>query len=342
MIKEKLNEKLNEKSSNGSPVSPVTLDLADGSVIALPLSFDDFRRLALEKKTHERALESYYQHPLHTAYRYLSKPNRWMHPDAPHVHRDATGAYAMHEGYEELIALMYLAALDKDIPEINGMDTEARLGFFFKELAWLGRAHNWDNTRIKHVNHQQEHYDDLGADKPSCSLGIKKRLMGATFLVGHPLFEMLNESDIDVEVIKIVRAHFMSRITSDNVSNLSEAWKGLVVDGKSSSPSPLDELNFTAEEQNQHIASIMEMFKHQLDGKLSCYIKRRLEVAPPFHNLAAKFGGEVNLTGMLEDKQAVLQLSHAGMFAPATEQDAAAQDVTAPEHHVARFGCQLS
>ena len=76
LIKETLNEKLNEKSSNGSPVSPVTLDLADGSVIALPLSFDDFRRLALEKKTHERALESYYQHPLHTAYRYLSKPNR--------------------------------------------------------------------------------------------------------------------------------------------------------------------------------------------------------------------------------------------------------------------------
>ena len=116
LIKDTLNEKLNEKSSDGSPVSPVTLYLADGSVIALPLSFDDFRQLALEKETHELALKCYYQHPLHTAYRYLSKPNRWMHPDAPHVHRDATGAYAMHEGYEELIALMYLAVLDKDIP----------------------------------------------------------------------------------------------------------------------------------------------------------------------------------------------------------------------------------
>ena len=311
----------------------IKLNLADGRVIDLPLSFDGFLQLELEEDSHELALKSYYQHPLHTAYRYLSKPNRWMHPDAPHVHRDATGAYAMHEGYEELIALMYLAVLDKDIPEIDGMDTEARLGFFFKELAWLGRAHNWDNTRINDVTHQQEYYDDLGADKPSCSLGIKKRLMGATFLVGHPLFQMLNKSDIDVEVIKIVRAHFMSRITSDNVTALIEEWDKIIAGEGCSAPSSLDELNFTAEEQNQHIASITEMFKHRLDDTLRRYIQRRLEVALP-SNLAEKFGGQVDLAGMLVQKKAALQQSHVGMFAPATEQDAAAQ-----EEHI---GYQLS
>ena len=102
----------------------------------------------------------------------------------------------------------------------------------------------------------------------------------------------------------------------------------MVVDGKSSSPSPLDELNFTAEEQNQHIASITEMFKHRLDDTLRRYIQRRLEVALP-SNLAEKFGGEVDLTGMLVQKKAALQQAHVSMFASAAGQDAAAQDVTA-------------
>jgi hypothetical protein len=317
--------------------APATLNLADGHVIALPLSFDDFVGLELEVDSHALALKSYYQHPLHTAYRYLSKPNRWMHPDAPHVHRGAAGAYAMHEGYEELIALMYLAVCDKDIPKIYDMNTEARLDFFFKELAWLGRAHNWDNRRINEVTHQQEHYDDLGADKPSCSLGIKKRLMCATFLVGHPLFQMLNQKDIDVEVIKIVREHFMSRITNENVAALIKEWDKIIAGEGFSTPSPLDELNFTADEQAQHTASIINMFEHLLDDTLRNYIRLRLEVASPFHNLAAKFGGEVELAAMLEQKQAALQQPHVGMFAPA-----AAESTSAVEEQEARFGYLLS
>jgi hypothetical protein len=232
---------------------------------------------------------------------------------------------------------MYLAVVDKDIPEIDGMDTEARLSFFFKELAWLGRAHNWDNTRINEVTHQQAHYDDLGADKPSCSGGIKKRLMGATFLIGHTLFQMLNQNDIDVEVIKIVREHFMSRITNENVAALTEEWDKIIAGEGCSTPSPLDELNFTADEQAQHTASIINMFEHLLDDTLRNYIRPRLEVESPFRNLAAKFGGAVELAAMLEQKQAALQQPHVGMFAPAS-----AESTSAVEEQKVRFGCLLS
>ena len=202
---------------------------------------------------------------------------------------------------------MYLAVTDEDIPEIDDFSTEVRLGFFFKELAWIGRAHNWNETRINAATHKEEYYDDLEADKPSCVRGIQRRLMQASFLLGHPLFEMLNPSDIDVEVIKIVRAHFISRTTDANVDVvvLSAAWDNILAGVAGSSPSPLDVLNFSAAEQEQHISTITEMFKHRLDDTLKYYLQQRLDIHPSFNNLAEQFGAI--LTPILEQQMSSRQ-----------------------------------
>ena len=291
----------------------------DGSIISLPLSADAFNQLALSPEMHARALISYYQHPLHSAYRYLSKPNSWIHPEAEHVYREPDGtAYSTYETHQELIALMYLAVTDEDIPVIHDISTEVRLNFFFNELAWIGRAHNWNETRINAVTDEEEYYDDLEADKPSCAGGIKRRLMQASFLLGHPLFEMLNSSDIDVEVIKIVRAHFMSRITDANIVELHQAWDDILAGDASSSPSPLDVLNFSAAEQEQHISTITEMFEHRLDGTLKYYLQQRFDMHPSFKNLAEQFGSV--LTETFEQKMSSRQsLNHRFFNAQASD-----------------------
>ena len=312
--------------------NPATVAQEDQVSIELPLAFQQFVEEPLSASVREQAFISYYQHPLHSAYRYLSKPNLWLHPAAKHIHQDATGAWSTYETHQALIALMYLAVSDTDIPEIDGINTEVRLGFFFQELALIGRAHNWDKTRINSATHQEEYYDNLGGDEPSCVGGVKRRLFQASFLLSHPLFEMLNESDINVEVIKIVKAHFASRITDANVSALLAQWRQITIEGEqASSPSPLDILNFTAAEQTKQMKSITKMFTHRLDKTLKRYLQLRLEVALPFRNLAEKFGGIVDLMGMLEQTQASLtqassiqQSSSIGivsLFTPATECD---------------------
>jgi hypothetical protein len=100
---------------------PAIIRTGDGRDIPLPLEFSEFKKLAqtLSADTGEKALKSYYQHPEHTAYRYLSKPNRWLNADARHVNRDADGSWSTFEEYEALIALMYLAAKDERTPAID-------------------------------------------------------------------------------------------------------------------------------------------------------------------------------------------------------------------------------
>ena len=289
-------------------LAPATVAQAS---IELPLAFNQFLEQPLSTTVRAQAFVSYYQHSLHSAYRYLSKPNPWMHPDAEYVLYGPEGPYSTYEDHQALIALMYLAVTDKDIPEIDGFSTEVRLDYFFKELAWIGRAHNWDNPKINPDT--KELGDDLAADKPSCTGGVKRRLFQASFLLHHPLFEMLNASDIDVEVNKIVSAHFMRLITDENVIELSVEWDNIIAGIPSASPSPLDALNFSAAEEEQHMITITKMFEHRLDGTLKYYLQQRLAVDWPFHHLAEKFGGVVDLMGMLEQKQA--ELTQARAFA---------------------------
>ena len=60
---------------------------------------------------------AYYCHDVHTAYRYLSKPNNLMHPKASYVYiNDArTQRWATFEDYLELIAFFYVAANDNEM-----------------------------------------------------------------------------------------------------------------------------------------------------------------------------------------------------------------------------------
>lgn len=100
-----------------------------------------------EEAQREAANRLYYNHPVHAAWRYLSRPNPWMHPRAGYVRHDATGQYATFEDYKPLISLCFLAALDEKISPTDRHTFEGRKSHFIRELALIGHAHNWDSTR---------------------------------------------------------------------------------------------------------------------------------------------------------------------------------------------------
>lgn len=161
---------------------PAIIVLENGAKISLPLSRENFDVLPLSVDEKTRANIAYYQHPTHTAYRYLSKPNLWISPEAIHAGFDEqrrVGWSIFKE--QELLRLLWIAATDHEAPPTDLYTVEDRIQALIQEIALIGRAHNWDKTNAK-----GEDYDDLEGDKPSCSLGVKRRLFQA--LKGHPFY----------------------------------------------------------------------------------------------------------------------------------------------------------
>ena len=157
----------------------------------LPLDYESFDAFSLTLTGSERtqAYETYYRSVPHTVYRYLSRPNPWMATNASYVYVDTdsqgnSSRYSTFEEYIPLITLLYLAASDKRFNDTKGVSTQDRVELFFKALALIGRAHNWDRFRTKDDG-TQEQYDDMEGDKPSCYSGVKRRLFQS--LHQHPL-----------------------------------------------------------------------------------------------------------------------------------------------------------
>ena len=95
----------------------------------------------------KETLESRYN--ANPAYRYLSKPNHWLSPEAGYVCiNDARDErWSTFEEYVPLIALLWVAAQDKEIGTVDEHSVESRINHFIDELAQIGRAHNWDRVR---------------------------------------------------------------------------------------------------------------------------------------------------------------------------------------------------
>ncbi|OGV30905.1 MAG: hypothetical protein A3E88_02675 [Legionellales bacterium RIFCSPHIGHO2_12_FULL_35_11] len=170
-------------------------------IILLPLHYDDFDELIMSHDNKQLALQAYHKHIDHTALRYLSKPNRWMAANAKFVQRSNIGAWSTFEEYIPLIALLYLAANDREMPTCDGYTLDSRFEHFIYALALIGRAHNWDQT-----NEYGAEYDNLQGDKPSCFSGVLRRLMQS--VLGHPLLCILTPEMVDAELRDFVREHF--------------------------------------------------------------------------------------------------------------------------------------
>ncbi|NDH09874.1 MAG: hypothetical protein EBY16_09795 [Gammaproteobacteria bacterium] len=214
-----------------------------------------------------------------------------MHPAAEYVHRDKDGrAWSTFEDFQELIALLYLAAIDEEAPPIDDYTIETRVEQFFIELALIGRAHNWDATD------REEEYDDLEADQPSCPRGVRKRLLQS--VKGHPLLRILTTDIVHHDVSRIVRTHFISRITDENCAALARDWSTVVNCESLASPSTLKILDFTQEEKDTHTHSLELSYGDLLDNELRKYLHSLFNNSN-FKSLAEKFGGITDLGNLI-------------------------------------------
>lgn len=220
------------------------------NIITLPMEWNDFENFVLNSEQKEQALKAYYQNKAHTAWRYLSKPNPWMNEHASYVYinEEHNERWSTFEEYQSLICLFYLAAIDTNTLCIDDYSFATRLEHFIDELAHIGRAHNWDKTRRKE-NHQDEQYDDLEADRPSCYSGVKRRLFQS--VLGHPLLKLVTSDLIKVEIKEFLTHQFKQAIHQNNRLAIKEAWdKGIDGDELSDKDIALiQSLNINEEQQ---------------------------------------------------------------------------------------------
>lgn len=260
--------------------------------LALPMAWNDFAALRLTSEQKEEALRAYYQNKAHTAWRYLSKPNSWMHEYASYVYinEEHSERWSTFEEYQSLICLLYLAALDKETPCIDEYTFETRLEHFIEELAHLGRAHNWDKSRRKN-NGQLEQYDDLEGDRPSCYSGVKRRLFQS--VLGHPLLKLVTEDVIKAELNEFLVMHFKNAIHPSNCISIKKAWdKG--IDGE-----PLDEedmkkiqsINVSGEQQQDFKNYLSHKYGSSLSPGFILLIDKAFELTPTMGSHLFKHGG---------------------------------------------------
>ncbi len=181
-----------------------------------------FKEHKVTSKQRQSILEIYYKNNNHTAYRYLSKPNRWMSDNAGYVNSNRDGRWSTFEEYQTLIAYLWVAANDVNHPPREDNITIAdRVDLFLRQLALLNRAHNWDKThflRDKDNNSIEEEYDDGEGDKPSCLSGVKTRLFQS--LLYHPLYEILDKSITRQFITDTLHEHYTKMLNDSTIGDL--------------------------------------------------------------------------------------------------------------------------
>ena len=245
---------LREKLVERYEAKPASITIND-QLITLPCSHEDFKTLNLDDLDNDHALKAYYNHPDHTAWRYLSKPNHWMHPNAAYVNMNAR--CSTFEEYQPFISMLFLAAIDETHPPTEGHTLESRFEHFVKELALIGRAHNWDRTRVR--GNKEEEYDDEEGDRPSCYSGVKRRLFQS--VIGHDLLSVLTREKIQQEIRTFALDHFKSFLSTKNMAiELRDAYSHHILEQEDAFARPLLALNIPKERQDAFYRMLVEKY----------------------------------------------------------------------------------
>lgn len=265
-IIEQLRLRLIERFESSPPILEVIIE-GQKRILSLPSNWEAFQALKLQEEEYQQALHAYYQNKYHTAWRFLSKPNPWMHPNASYVVVDPnnpSSRWANFEGYIPFIALLYLAATDTAIGEHDGYTPESRFENFVQELALIGRTHNWD----MHPGQVKEQ-DDLEADKPSCFSGMKRRFFQS--VLGHPLFEILTTEMIKQKIRDFVLEQFQASIHEKNRDSIKQALDKLIFgdDVSTKDWETLKQLDISPEKQQIFFDGLKQEYGCQFTEDLS-------------------------------------------------------------------------
>jgi hypothetical protein len=268
--------------------NPARVTCENGKTILLPWDYQTFMSLKLSSNEREQARQAYYQDKNHTAYRYLLKPNPWMHPSASYVEVNPSNhqeRWSTFEEYQPVIAMYFLAAGDASIAPIDGNTLESRLEHFIDELAHIARAHNWDKTDRPYE------YDDLEGDRPSCFSGVKRRLFQS--VLGHPLLKILTLDDIKQELREFMRGHMQAQITTENIEPLKKAWDEAIINLEYGED--LTNLDVSKAQQQEFMNHLTAKYPSQLSSEFVRYIEKRFADTPHVRS----FDGEIKFEQLL-------------------------------------------
>jgi len=151
--------------------------------------------------------------------------------------------------------LFFLAAGDEDYGQ-----GELAIDQFIDELAHINRAHNWDNTRTN-TQSLEEEYDDLTADKPSCTSGMKRRSFQS--VPGHPLLKPLTKDMINFELGDFIRSHCQHMLRSNQGELFRKAWHGYVAEPNPDDLATLKALDISVEQHQTFLATLTQKYGEQ-------------------------------------------------------------------------------
>ena len=226
-----------------------------------------------------------------------------MAPNASYVYVNPNNhgeRWSTFEEYQPLISMLYLAAMDASTPATDGWTLETRFEHFIDELAHIGRAHNWDDSRERtdasgHVF--REEYDNLQGDKPSCFSGVNRRLFQS--VMGHPLLTFLTLNGIKQELREFMREHFKQSITVENRDDLGRAWAAF---GETGVCAPCwDALNVPLKKQAVFLAHLAQEYKTEFTDypRFINYVQDSFLINPIYPAHVVRFAGETSLGDLL-------------------------------------------
>lgn len=213
--------------------------------IVLPFDFNALQKLATREKWNDvemcHAKITYYTNFWHTAARYVMIPNRWIHSNALRVHVNETNPeekWAMFDDPKCLLifAIYWLAATDARAEMLEGFTVERNIELFARAVALINRAHNSDQVRMRKIRsadgticrEEEEEYDDLTGDKPSCLQGIQRRLL--TMVPGNILCRAMDVLGTAKSFIEECVVQKLNALSISNLQTMFDAVTAFLID----------------------------------------------------------------------------------------------------------------
>lgn len=287
-------KELRDKLAERYLQSPINVQAGDGQLICLPLEYEQFLWIKndFSHETQLKCYKAYYEHPIHSAWRYLSRPNPWLSPKAQFVIEDETGRYADFEKETTLLISIWLAAQDETFqPPLDlKMSVDEREELFFTGLAGINRSNNLYN-----------HGQDSDGDKPSCPMGVKNLLIHS--LVGHPMMIILTESYVKSEILSFLNVFWkecLMKVCKQDIVKMAELWDKVVLRREACQPRTVSEFNDLLAMFNLEHRDVQRFYQYMHDTfadkwacnqKLHAFVEKFLNLEqPPFSTHAEKFG----------------------------------------------------
>lgn len=198
------------------------------------LKVDVQNPILLDKNT----IEIYLQDPFHTAYRFFNRPNSFHKPksrmgmSSRGEGKDQHDQINIPEEHYKLLCLFWLAVNDERNELSKGVTREQAIHLFIRDIAYMGRAHNWIKKKDGNGNEIGPEHDDLTLDDPSCSGGIRQRLdicffpifpkYGQVQLIGGKILSKLNG------LFKICKSNIQNAFFNENKVKITASEMGSI------------------------------------------------------------------------------------------------------------------